>query len=86
MEKTKNAEKLDTMKDQNNIKPPAGLKGAALQLWRRYADELHTRKMLHEADLAALERLCRLEVQSALLLAQIETEGVIIKDLSLIHI
>ena len=68
------------MKDKTNIKPPATIKGAALQLWRRYADELHARNMLVEADLAALERLCRLEVQSALLLAQIEVEGVIIKD------
>ena len=68
------------MKDKTTITPPATIKGEALKLWRRYADELHTRNMLHEADLAALERLCRLEVQSTLLLSQIEIEGVIIKD------
>ena len=68
------------MKVKTTINPPATIKGEALKLWRRYADELHTRNMLHEADLAALERLCRLEVQSTLLLSQIEIEGVIIKD------
>lgn len=66
------------MKD--NPKPPAHLKGDVRKLWQRYADELHSRQMFLEADLSALERLCRLEVQADAMTAQLEREGLVIAD------
>ena len=61
-------------------KPPATLKGDARKLWQHYAAELSERKILCGADLAALERLCRLEVQAQVLTTKIENEGIVIED------
>ena len=76
----KTAQNLTTMQQQSIPNPPASLSEQAATLWERYTDELHGRKMLHDCDLAALERLCRLEVQADALLSQIEREGAIVAD------
>lgn len=68
------------MQQQSIPNPPASLSEQAATLWKRYTAELHGRKMLDDADLSALERLCRLEVQADALLAQIEQDGAVVAD------
>ncbi len=61
-------------------RPPKTLSKDAAALWRCYVDELESRQMFADADRAALERLCVLEVQAGKLALQIETEGVLQQD------
>lgn len=70
------------MKENVNpaARPPKTLSKEAATLWKHYAAELDNRQMLLQADTAALERLCVLEVQAAKLVSQIEAEGVLYKD------
>ncbi len=61
-------------------RPPKSLTKEAATLWRRYADELQTRQMFVDADLAALERLCSLEAMADALTVQVAQEGATSKD------
>lgn len=59
---------------------PRGLSEQAAALWAKYAAELQSRSMLDNADLSALERLCRLEAAADTLTAKISAEGPLYKD------